>query len=93
MTTPRRFEHDLPALLEDLYLTGTPDDRNDLVRQLAATRQRPAWTFPERWISMDIATTRVPAAGIPWRSVGLLAVVAVLIVAALAVYVGSQRRL
>ena len=32
MTSPRRFEQDLPALLADLYLAATPDYRDDLVR-------------------------------------------------------------
>ena len=35
MTSPRRFERDLPAILGDLYLAGTPDYRDDLVRQTA----------------------------------------------------------
>lgn len=38
MTTPRRFEQDLPALLADLYLAGTPDYRDDIVRQTARVR-------------------------------------------------------
>jgi hypothetical protein len=90
MTSPRRFEQDLPALLADLYVGGIPDYRDDLVLRVAATRQRAAWTIPERWIPMDIATTRVPVARMPWRQLGVLALLAVLIVGALAVYVGSQ---
>ena len=46
MTSPRRFEQDLPALLAGLYLAGTPDYRDDIVQQTARVRQRPAWTFP-----------------------------------------------
>jgi dipeptidyl aminopeptidase/acylaminoacyl peptidase len=93
MTTPQRFERDLSVLLEDLYLTGTPDYRNDLVRQLAATRQRPAWTFPGRWLHMDLTTERVPVARMPWRAIGLVGLLAVLLAASLAVYIGSQPRL
>jgi Tol biopolymer transport system component len=93
MTSPRRFEQDLPILLETLYLAGTPDYRDDLVLQVAATRQRPAWTFPERWLPMDIATTRLPTARLPWRQLGVLALLALLIAAALAAYVGTQPRL
>jgi len=91
MTSPRRFESDLPALLADLYLAGTPDYRDDLVRQTARVRQRPAWTFPERWLPMELVTTRVPATRILWRQVGALALLAVLIAAALAAYVGSRQ--
>jgi Tol biopolymer transport system component len=93
MTSPRRFEQDLPALLADLYLAGTPDYRDDLVRRISGTRQRPVWTFPERWLPMDIATVRVPQPGLPWRQIGVLAVLGLLLAAAAAVYVGAQPRL
>jgi dipeptidyl aminopeptidase/acylaminoacyl peptidase len=92
MTNPIRFEQDLPMLLDDLYLTGTPDYRDDLVRRIAATRQRPAWTFPERWLPVDITTRAAPIARMPWRQLGVLALIGLLIVAALAAYVGSQQR-
>lgn len=94
MTSPQRFEQDLSALLADLYLAGTPDYRDDIVRQTARTRQRPAWTFPERWLPMDIATQRVPFGGTPWRRTGVLALIALLALAsAVAVYIGSKPRL
>lgn len=93
MTSPQRFDQDLPVLLEGLYLAGTPDYRDDLVRQIAATRQRPVWTFPERWLPMDITTTRVPTTRVPWRAVGVLALIGILLAAMAAVYIGTQRRL
>src|SRR5437867_13063954 len=92
MTTPRRFEADLPALLADLYLAGTPDYRDDLIQQTARVRQRPAWTFPERWLPVELVTTRVPLTRMPWRQIGVLALIAILLVAALAVYVGSHQQ-
>ena len=93
MTSPRRFEQDLPALVADLYLAATPDYRDDLVQQVARVRQRPAWTFPERWLPMDLATKALPGAPrIPWRLVGVLALLAALLAAMLAFYAGSQRR-
>jgi Tol biopolymer transport system component len=92
MTSSPRFEQDLPMLLDDLYLAGTPDYRDDLVRRIAATRQRPAWTFPERWLPMDIATQAVPTARLPWRQLGALALLTLLLAAAAAIYVGSQPR-
>ena len=67
MTSPRRFEADLPVLLADLYLTGKPHYRDDLLRLTARTPQRPAWSFPERWIPMQIATRLAPAAQLPIR--------------------------
>ena len=91
MTSPRRFEQDLPALLGDLYLAGTPVYRDDLVQQVARTPQRPAWTFPGRWLPMELVTTRVPATRLPMRQLGVLTLIAILLAAALAVYVGSQQ--
>jgi hypothetical protein len=93
MTSPRRFESDLPSMLADLYLVGTPDYRDDLVRQTARVRQRPAWTFPERWLPVDITTRPAWAPAMPWRQLGILALLAILIAAMLAAYVGSQQRL
>lgn len=94
MTSPRRFEHDLPVLLADMYLARTPDYRDDLVQRIARVRQRPAWTFPERWLPMDLATKALPGATrIPWRIVGVLALLAALLAGMLAFYAGSQRRL
>ncbi len=93
MTSPRRLEQDLPALLADLYLAGTPDYRDDLVQQVARVRQRPAWTFLERWLPMDLATKALPGAPrVPWRIVGVVALLAALLAATLAFYAGSERR-
>jgi dipeptidyl aminopeptidase/acylaminoacyl peptidase len=94
MTSPRRFEQDLPALIADLYLAGTPDYRDDLVRQTARVRQRPAWTFPERWLPMDLVTKAAPAASrVQWRTLGVLGLLIALLATAVAMYIGSQRRL
>jgi dipeptidyl aminopeptidase/acylaminoacyl peptidase len=91
MTTPRRFEADLPALLADLYPAGTPDYRDDIVRRTARMRQRPAWTFPERWLPMELVTSRVPTTRMRWRQVGVLALISILLAAAVAAYVGSRQ--
>jgi Tol biopolymer transport system component len=93
MTSTRRFEQDLPALLDDLYVFGTPDYRDDLVRQTAAMRQRPAWTLPERWLPMDLATRRMPFASVPFRALIVLALILILTAAALLLSVGSQHPL
>jgi Tol biopolymer transport system component len=93
MTSMRRSPQDLGPVLAELYDAGTPDYRDDLVQRIAATRQRPAWTFPERWLPMDLVTTRVPQAGVPWRALGVLALLAALLAVGLAVYVGTQTRL
>ena len=91
MTTSQRFEHELPELLADLYVGGMPDYRDELLRRTRATSQRPAWSFPTRWLPMDLTMRRVPVIPVAWRAlaVGLL----ILALIATAVFVGSQRRL
>jgi Tol biopolymer transport system component len=94
MTRNERFERSVPDLIEELYPIATPHYRDDLIRAVAATRQRPAWTFIERWLPMDIATTRVPGPYLPWRAIGVLVSVALLIAALIvAAVVGSRPRL
>lgn len=93
MTTDRRIER-LPDLLADMYLGPTPDYRDDVLVRVSRVRQRPAWTFPERWLPMDLVERRralVP--NLPWRALGILALIALLLAALLAAYVGSSRRL
>ena len=89
MTSPRRFEMDLPARLSDLYMGGTPDYRDDLVRLTARTRQRHAWTFPERWLPMDIAARSIPKPSIAWRTIAVLVVIGTLVALAVGAIVGS----
>jgi len=91
MTSPRRFEQDLPALLADLYIGVTPDYRDDLIGQTARSSQRPAWTFLERWIPVDIATRRLPTANVPWRLIGVALLLLALLGAVLFV-VGAPHR-
>jgi Tol biopolymer transport system component len=92
MTSQRRFDQELPNLLADLYMRPAPDYRHDIVRRAATTRQRPAWTFPERWLPMTAITLgRQTLRPIPWRPIVLLAVLGALLVAILAVYVGGSR--
>ena len=94
MTTERRLERDLPQILGDLAMGPYPDYIDDVLATTAQRRQRAAWTFPERWFPMvDVARQPVLAPGLPWRQLGVLALIAVLIAAALAAFVGSQGRL
>lgn len=93
MTAEQRFERELPDILADLYPVSAPDYRNDLVRQIAATRQRPAWTLPERWIPVTALALGRPVRPIPWRTIGVVALLLVAIAAAAIIASGSQRRL
>jgi Tol biopolymer transport system component len=92
MTTFDRFERRLPELLEELAGPQLPDYTDDVLARTAATRQRPGWTFPERWLPMSVLTQRLGAVPrIPWR-LGVL--VALLVVAALvaALVAGSLNK-
>jgi hypothetical protein len=94
MTNERHLERDLPAILGDLAVGSYPDYIDDVLATTVQRRQRPAWTFPERWLPMDLATNALPGAPhIPWRIVGVLALLAVLLAAMLAFYAGSQKPL
>ena len=90
MTPIDRFERHLPGALTELAEPRTPDYFTDILGLTARTRQRPAWASLGRWLPMDVTTQRVPVFGVPWRRVGLLAVLALLLLVALAVAVGSQ---
>ena len=43
MSSDRRFEQELPGLLDDLYMGPMPTYRERVLHQTARTRQRPAW--------------------------------------------------
>jgi dipeptidyl aminopeptidase/acylaminoacyl peptidase len=89
-----RFERDLPDLLTQLEPSAVPDYRDDIVRQTARMRQRPAWMFPEWWLPMSVLTTRAVAAPpIRWRVVGTVALLLLALVVGLMIVAGSQRHI
>lgn len=91
--TDERLVRSLGAAFDDLAAARTPDYLEAAIERASSRPQRPAWTFPGRWLHMDFVTTRVPTARLPWRQLGVLALIAVLLAAALAVYIGSRPRL
>lgn len=92
MTTDRHIERDLPAILGEIAMGRYPDYIDDVLATTAQRRQRPAWTFPERWLPVELVTTRVPTTRLPIRQLGVLALIAILLAAMLAVYIGSQQQ-
>ena len=93
MTTEGRLARDLPGILGDLATGPYPDYIDDVLATSATTRQRPAWTFPERWLPMvDLVRQPVLVPRLPWRSIALAIVVLLAVLAAAIVYVGSQQR-
>jgi hypothetical protein len=91
--TVDRFEGQLPEILVELALPRTPDYIDDILSLTARTRQRPGWTFPERWLPMDIAVN-VPAGGrrVPWRALGVSVLIALLLALAIAAVGSRQHR-
>lgn len=90
MSADRGFERALPDILADLG-AGPTDDYSQLLARTARTRQRPAWSFLERWLPMDLAVRPTTAIITPRR---LVAVVALLLLATLigvALLAGSRQ--
>jgi hypothetical protein len=90
MDRSNRVERGLPALFDELAQARTPDYLEAAIERASARRQRPFWTFPERLLPMEIAITRVPVTRLPWRQLGVVALIALLLATAVALYVGSQ---
>lgn len=89
-----RLERDLTAWLDATAAPRTPDYVDSLLTRTASTRQRSEWTFPERWIPMSVITlARETFKPLPFRTIGLMAVLALLIALAVSMLVGSQPRL
>ena len=87
-----RFQQELPDILTAIAAPRMPDYVDDLLAQAAATRQRPRWTFPERWLPMGAIARRQPSVpAIPWRPFLVAALLLALVAAALLVTAGSQR--
>ena len=90
MSNSTRVERDLPRILEELGSGSSPDYSDSVLARTAATRQRPGWAFPERWLPMSTITERTAAAPrLPWRTIGAVALLILALVAA-AVYVAGR---
>lgn len=63
--------------LTDLAAPSRPDYRDDLFRRTERSRQRPAWTFIERWLPMTLVTARHTTAP-PLRAAWTLLIVGLL---------------
>jgi hypothetical protein len=73
--TPRTLTTErLTIALDEVGGPARPGYLPDIVAQASRTRQRPAWTFLERWLPMDIAARRqgVPRAMLVFAALALL---------------------
>jgi WD40 repeat protein len=87
------LDRDLRAWFIDAPVPRTPGFRDDVLQQTAQLRQRPRWSFLERWLPVTVVRFRRRRTfpPVPWRTIGVLAALALLL-AAVAVYVGSQQQ-
>ena len=72
MNAADRFDRDFGAALADLADARYPDYFDDVLEGTVLRRQRPAWTFLNRWLPMvDVVRQPVAARGIPLRAIGV----------------------
>lgn len=91
MTTPgARLDRTLPELFVELASASTPDYLEAAIDRASSRPQRPEWTFPGRWLPVQITTQAVPTARMPWRQLGILAVIGLLLIAGAIAYAGSR---
>ena len=81
----------LPELFTELAGARTPDYLEAAIERASSRPQRPAWTFPGRWLPMQISTSAAPVARVPWRQIGVLALLGILIAVAAFAVAGSRR--
>ena len=80
--------------LDEIAAPSRPDYLDDIFQVTARTRQRPRWTFLERWIPMDSARRRSAALpSVPLRALVIVAMIVLAAAAAAALFVGSQPRI
>jgi Tol biopolymer transport system component len=95
MTTGRRLDTRLHSIIGEIAQGPYPDYIDDVLAGTARKRQRPRWTFPERWLPMDIAAQPLQNSRRSlWRGLTLLALLALLVIAlvgALILVGGSSR--
>jgi WD40 repeat protein len=87
----QRFDRVLPDLFVELASAKTPDYLEAAIDRASSRPQRPSWTFPGRWLPVQFTTHAVQSARMPWRQLGVLALIALLLAIAAVAYVGTHR--
>jgi hypothetical protein len=91
MTTHDTFGQELSAWLEEDGEHRVPDHLREVLVRTAATRQRPWWSSPERWLPMTTTTFRGRVAAPRPMLVLLLVAALVAALVGLAVFAGTHR--
>lgn len=89
--TDTRFDRELVRILEDLAVGPAPDYIDDVLTATARQPQRRPRRLPERWLSMELTRVQARVPGVPWRALGVLALLALLLISVLA-FIGSRPR-
>ena len=85
-----RIERRPPEILTRISAPQVPDYTDDILGLTARRRQRPGWTFPGRWLPMDITAPRPTVARTQWRPIGIVILLILALAAAAVVYIGSR---
>lgn len=92
MTAQDRFEQRLSGRLEDLASASTPSYFDDVIQTTAHTRQRPGWSFLERWLPVSTISSRVAwAPRAPMRVLALAVLLVLALAAVLVIVAGSHQ--
>jgi Tol biopolymer transport system component len=92
MTTADHLERDLADWFRDTAAPALPYYTDDIVRQATRVRQPRRWPFLERLLPMT-ETVLQPvrlSSPVPWRSIALLALLALALVAGVALMAGTR---
>jgi hypothetical protein len=94
MTSRDDFDRSMTAWLAETAPKGEPEQLlGQVLARTARTRRRPAWRIPERWIPMSTITTRAATASrVPWRTVGLVALLTLALAIGAAIFIGSRQK-
>jgi dipeptidyl aminopeptidase/acylaminoacyl peptidase len=88
-----RLERELTVWFQETAVPRKPEYTAEIIEATGRVRQRPRWAFPERWLPAEALRVGGEVRALPWRTVALLAVLALLVAATVAVYVGSRSGL
>jgi len=93
MTARDDLNRSLTAWLEAEPVIAEPEQLlGQVLARTARTRRRPAWSFPERWIPMELTSVRPVVPGGRMLVIGILALLLVAVVGFALVASGALRR-
>jgi Tol biopolymer transport system component len=92
VTSDERFGRSLTVWLEDDARGRVPGHLDEVLLRTVATRQRRWWSSLERWLPVNIASTRVAVPRPPLFRIALVAALVIVAVLALALIAGAERR-